>query len=282
MTTDEARRATLAANLAAVRERIAGACRDAGRDPDEVTLIVVTKTYPASDVLHLVSLGVTDVGENRDQEAAPKAAEVAAALAGSGGPAQSGVTQSGINQSDGAEPGAARRPRWHFVGRLQRNKCRSVVRYADLVHSVDSVRLAQALDRAALGRAALGRAALGRPEGEGHGRLDVLVQVSLDADPSRGGAVATGGVDEDVALDPVLATVAAAEGLRLRGLMAVAPLDWEPERAFATLAEIHVRVRAQYPDATILSAGMSGDLEAAIRHGATHVRVGSAILGHRS
>ncbi|MBX6723229.1 MAG: alanine racemase, partial [Dactylosporangium sp.] len=191
----------------------------------------------------------------------------------------------GAMQPGGAQPSGAL-PRWHFVGRLQRNKCRSVVRYADLVHSVDSVRLAHALDRAALGRA----------EGEGHGRLDVLVQVSLDGDPARGGAVATGGVDEhlalagvalddvaldDVALDRVLAAVAGAEGLRLRGLMAVAPLDWEPERAFATLADIHARVRAQYPEATILSAGMSGDLEAAIRYGATHVRVGSAILGHR-
>jgi hypothetical protein len=250
MTNDEARRATLAANLAAVNERIASACRDAGRDPGEVRLVVVTKTYPASDVLHLVDLGVTDVGENRDQEAAPKAAQVAAALA-----------------SAGAAP-----PRWHFVGRLQRNKCRSVVRYADLVHSVDSVRLAHALDRAVLNRSGDG----------GPGRLDVLVQVSLDGDPARGGAVATAGGDEDVALDPVLATVAAATGLRLRGLMTVAPLDWEPERAFAMLADIHARVRETYPEATILSAGMSGDLEAAIRYGATHVRVGSAILGPRS
>ena len=269
MTTDEARRATLAANLAAVTERIATACRDAGRDPGEIALIVVTKTYPASDVLHLVSLGVTDVGENRDQEAAPKAAQVAAALAG--------------------QPGGVTPPRWHFVGRLQRNKCRSVVRYADLVHSVDSVRLAHALDRAVLARAA---------EEGSQRRLDVLVQVSLDGDPARGGAVATGGVakaaaldeaardaasdDEDVALDAVLATVAAAEGLRLRGLMAVAPLDWEPERAFATLADIRARVLERYPEATILSAGMSGDLETAVRYGATHVRVGSAILGARS
>jgi pyridoxal phosphate enzyme (YggS family) len=252
VTSDEARRADLAASLAAVRARIAGACRDAGRDPSEITLVVVTKTYPAADVLHLVSLGVTDVGENRDQEAAPKAAEVAAALA--------------------EQPGAPAPPRWHFVGRLQRNKCRSVVRYAAMVHSVDSVRLAQALDRAVLARAGDG----------GPGRLDVLVQVSLDGDPARGGAVATGSAAEDVALDSVLAAVTAAEGLRLRGLMAVAPLDWEPERAFATLADIRARVRERYPEATILSAGMSGDLEAAIRYGATHVRIGSAILGPRT
>lgn len=249
MTHDVARRAMLAANLTAVHERIAAACRAAARDPGEVRLIVVTKTYPAADVLSLVSLGVTDVGENRDQEAAPKAAEVAATLRGA------------------AEADAP--PRWHFVGQLQRNKCRSVVRYADLVHTVDSVRLARALDGAAQQR----------PDG-GPG-IDALVQVSIDGDPGRGGAVAAPGADEDVALDRVLAAVATADGLRLRGLMAVAPLQWEPERAFAELAAVHARVRTEYPEATLLSAGMSGDLEPAIRHGATHVRVGSAILGNR-
>lgn len=241
----------LAANLAAVRERIAAAARAAGRDPGEVTLIVVTKTYPATDVLRLLSLGVTDLGENRDQEAAPKAAQVAAAL-------------------DAEETRPTPPPRWHFVGQLQRNKCRSVVRYAGLVHSVDSVRLVHALDRAVL------------TQGGDRAPLDVLVQVSIDGDPTRGGSVAGPGPDEDVALDRVLAAVTGAEGLRLRGLMAVAPLDWEPARAFATLAELHAQVRAGHPDATMLSAGMSGDLEEAIRHGATHVRIGSAVLGARS
>jgi PLP dependent protein len=235
----DARTEELAANLAAVRERIAAACRGAGRDPTEVALVVVTKTYPAADVLRLASIGVTDVGENRDQEAAPKAAQVS------------------------AEGG---RLRWHFVGQLQRNKARSVVRYADLVHSVDRVRLVSSLDEAA------GRYR-DRP-------LDVLVQVSLDGDASRGGVVVES-AEPDVDLERVLAAAAAADGLRLRGLMAVAPLGWEPERAFAALAEIQADVRARYPDASILSAGMSGDLEAAIRYGATHVRVGSAVLGAR-
>lgn len=232
------RRAELAAGLARVRARIADACAAAGRDRAEVTMIAVTKTYPASDVVALADLGVTDVGENRDQEAAGKAAEVAAA----------GVT-----------------PRWHFIGRLQRNKARSVVRYADAVHSVDSVRLARALDAAAAGR--------DRP-------LTALVQVSIDGDPARGGALPDSS-DPDVGLDPVAEAIAAAPALRLAGLMAVAPLDWEPERAFARLAEVAARVRAAHPDATALSAGMSGDLEIAIRYGATHVRVGSALLGMR-
>jgi uncharacterized pyridoxal phosphate-containing UPF0001 family protein len=110
--------------------------------------------------------------------------------------------------------------------------------------------------------------------------VDVLVQVSLDGDPARGGAV-VGGTDPDTALDRVLATVDVSEGLRLRGLMAVAPQEWDPERAFALLAEIAARTRADYPRATVLSAGMSGDLEQAIKYGATHVRVGTAVLGER-
>ncbi|RKN50780.1 YggS family pyridoxal phosphate-dependent enzyme [Micromonospora endolithica] len=233
------RRAEIAAGLAGVRSRIADACAAAGRDPAEVTLIAVTKTYPAGDVVALAALGVTDVGENRDQEAAPKAAEVAAA---------------------GADPC------WHFVGQLQRNKAKSVVRYADVVHSVDSVRLARALDAASVS----GR---DRP-------LDVLVQVSIDADAARGGALPDT-ADPDAGLAAVAEAVAGGDGLRLAGLMAVAPLGWEPDRAFARLAEVAEAFRAVHPGATALSAGMSGDLETAIRYGATHVRVGSALLGMR-
>ncbi|MBC8990492.1 YggS family pyridoxal phosphate-dependent enzyme [Micromonospora chalcea] len=233
------RRAELAAGLARVRARIADACAAAGRQRDAVTLVAVTKTYPASDVVALAGLGVTDVGENRDQEAAPKA-EAA------------------------ADAGAA--PRWHFIGQLQRNKARSVVRYADVVQSVDSVRLAAALDAAA-------GAVRDRP-------LDVLVQVSIDGDPARGGTL-PGAADPQRGLDPVAAAVAGADGLRLAGLMAVAPLGWEPDRAFARLAEVAAALRADHPGATVLSAGMSGDLESAIGHGATHVRVGSALLGMR-
>ncbi|MDZ5442759.1 YggS family pyridoxal phosphate-dependent enzyme [Micromonospora sp. 4G57] len=235
------RRAELAAGLARVRVRIADACAAAGRDRAEVTLIAVTKTYPAGDVVALAALGVADVGENRDQEAAAKAAEVAAA----------GV-----------------RPRWHFIGQLQRNKCRSVVRYADVVQSVDSVRLAGALDAAAAAT----------PDRERP--LDVLVQVSIDGDPARGGALPDS-VDPDRGLGPVAEAVAGAGALRLGGLMAVAPLGWEPERAFARLAEVAEWFRRRHPAATMLSAGMSGDLETAIGYGATHVRVGSALLGMR-
>ena len=238
-----ARTEQLADNLSRLRDRIAAAAAAAGRDPAEVTLVAVTKTFPAADVVRLARLGVTDIGENRDQEAAPKVAEVA----GLAGPAGLAV-------------------RWHFVGRLQRNKCRSVAGYADLVHSVDSVRLAAALGAAAQRR--------GRP-------LEVLVQVSLDADPTRGGALPGGG-DPDREVARVADTVAGQPALRLRGVMAVAPLAWDPAIAFDRLAEIAGQVRAGHPQATVISAGMSGDLEAALAHGATHLRIGSALLGNRA
>jgi PLP dependent protein len=223
------RREDLAANLAAVRKRMADAARAAGRSPDELTIIAVTKTFPASDVRLLAELGVTDVGENRAQEAAAKHAEV-------GTP-----------------------PRWHFVGTLQRNKAALVASFADVVHSVDRAELVQALDRAAQGRE--------RP-------LDILVQVSLDDSPDRGGAH----VDEVPALAEL---VAGATGLKLRGVMAVAPLGGDPVPAFARLAETAARVRAAHPDATWISAGMSADMEAAVAAGATHVRIGTALLGRR-
>ncbi|MCP2338285.1 YggS family pyridoxal phosphate-dependent enzyme [Actinomadura rupiterrae] len=226
-----ARQDELAANLAEVRERIAAACAAAGRAPEDVTLVGVTKTFPASDVRLLAGLGLTQVAENRDQEAAPKAAECA----------DLGLT-------------------WHFVGQLQTNKVKSVASYAGVVQSVDRSRLVRALSQAAL------------REGR---TLRCLVQVSLDEKEGRGGAAPA-----DV---PALADeIAGAQGLELGGLMAVAPLGEEPRPAFERLARIGNEVRAVHPAATIVSAGMSGDLEAAIACGATHVRVGTALLGGRS
>ena len=235
------RQVELAARLAEVRARLADAAAAAGRDPDELTLVAVTKTCPATDVRLLAGLGVTDFGENRDQEAAPKAALVAA---------------------DPAAPPL----RWHFIGQLQRNKCRSVVAYADLVQSVDRVPLARALAAAAGGLR-------DRP-------LDVLVQVSLDGVTGRGGA-SVDSADPEYGFWPVIDAVLTQSDLRLAGVMAVAPLDQPAEPAFTRLAEISAQVRAAVPGASIMSAGMSGDLEAAIAAGATHVRVGSALLGNR-
>ncbi len=225
-----ARRDELAAGLAAVRERIAAAVAAAGRD-DEPTLVVVTKYFPAGDVDLLAELGVTDIGENRDQEAAAKCAELA----------------------------HRERLTIHFIGQLQTNKAGSVARYADVVHSVDRLRLVGALDRAA-----------GR-----EGRvLDALVQVGLDRSGGRGGAAPAEVLD-------LADAVAACEHLRLRGVMAVAPLGEEPRPAFARLRQTAAAVRERHPAARWVSAGMSADLEDAIAEGATHLRVGSAILGSR-
>ena len=228
--TDPGRREELALRLADVRGRMAKACEAAGRDVSELTLIAVTKTRPASDVRLLAGLGVADVGENRDAEAAPKAAECA-----------------GLNLT------------WHFVGQLQTNKAASVVRYASVVHSVDRLRLVRALGRAARGAERV---------------VECLVEVSLDGDPARGGAAAG-----DV---PALAeALAAEEGLVLGGVMAIAPLSMEPADAFARLLASAGIVRGIRPGATVISAGMSGDLEAAVEAGATHLRIGTALLGDR-
>lgn len=226
------RRAGLAAGLERVRARVAAACADAGREPDDLTLVVVTKFFPASDVRLLADLGVRDVGENRHQEAVEKAAAC-------------------------ADLGLA----WHYIGGLQSNKAAAVAAYADVVHSLDRAKLVNGLDRGARER--------GRP-------LDVLVQVSLDPPGSAGRSGADPG---DV---PGLAErVAQAEGLVLRGVMGVAPLGGDPDAAFAELAEHAAVVRRVAPAATWISAGMSGDLEQAVRHGATHLRIGSAVLGPR-
>jgi pyridoxal phosphate enzyme (YggS family) len=214
--------------------RIEAACDSVGRDPEGVTLIAVTKTFPASDIRLLAELGVTDVGENRDQEASDKHAECADVPL-----------------------------RWHFVGQLQRNKARSVAHYADVVHSVDRLSLVTSLS-----------AALTETSRE----LTALVQVNLDDDSE---AADRGGVPPDLAPD-LADAVALAAGLRLGGLMAVAPLGADADVAFARLARAAERVRLDHPEAVIVSAGMSGDLESAIRHGATHVRIGTALLGHRA
>ncbi|MBB3052687.1 hypothetical protein FHS23_003721 [Prauserella isguenensis] len=238
------RRAELAASLEQVRGRIDAACTAAGRAPGEVRLLAVTKTFPASDAALLSDLGLTDLAENRDQEAAPKAAEVAE-----------------------LRPEAA--VRWHMVGRLQRNKAKSVAGWASEVQSVDSERLAEALAKAVRGAQDAGT----RSE-----PLDVLLQASLDTaeDAQRRGGCP---LEELPQLADAIAR--SGEALRLRGVMAVAPLDADPEPAFARLAEAHARVRSDHPDAVELSAGMSGDLEAAVAHGSTCVRVGTALLGGR-
>jgi PLP dependent protein len=242
------REAELVATLGAIRSRIAGACIAAGRDPRDVTLIAVTKTRPASDVAALARIGVRDVGESKDQEAHAKLAEL--------------VDLGDVPDGADGVPDAVARLRWHIVGRLQTNKARSVVGYAHAVHSLDRLKLVRALADAVTG------AQRAEP-------LDVFAQVSLDGDPDRGGAP----VD---ALDALADAVAARPQLRLRGVMAVPPMSWEPAAAFERLAQLSAGVRASHPSADAISAGMSDDLESALAHGSTHVRVGTALLGQRA
>ncbi|MGA5637372.1 YggS family pyridoxal phosphate-dependent enzyme [Streptomyces cinereoruber] len=233
------RTAELAENLARVEARIAAACAAAGRAREDVTLIVVTKTYPASDVRILHGLGVRHVAENRDQDAAPKAAACA----------DLDLT-------------------WHFVGQLQTNKVKSVVGYADVVQSVDRSKLVSSLSAAAEKR---------------ERELGCLIQVALDAESGERGD--RGGVSPD-GIEELAAAVDDAPGLRLDGLMTVAPLAGpyagEPRAAFDRLMDLSTALRATRPAANMVSAGMSGDLEEAVAAGATHVRVGTAVLGVRT
>ncbi|GAA2984584.1 YggS family pyridoxal phosphate-dependent enzyme [Actinokineospora diospyrosa] len=234
------RSAEIAANLADVRARIDAACAKAGRDPADVRLLAVTKTFPVQDAATLVDLGVLDLAENREQEAGPKAEAMA-----------------------DLRPGAA--VRWHMVGRLQRNKARSVLRWATQIQSVDSDRLVDALAKATTAALAAG---------ERTAPLEVLLQASVDGDPERGGCPLEG-------LPALAERVIRSSDLRLRGIMAVAPLGMEPSAAFERLAGVAGSLRAEFPSAVELSCGMSNDLEQAIDYGSTCVRVGTALLGGR-
>ncbi|MFM9878369.1 MAG: YggS family pyridoxal phosphate-dependent enzyme [Rhodoglobus sp.] len=221
----------LGLRLAAVSAEVAHAARDVGRDPREITTIVVTKFHPASLVRELADLGVRDFGESRHQEAQPKVAELADLDA-----------------------------TWHFIGQLQTKKARQVREYVHVIHSIDRPGLVDAL--------------AGATDGPARDPLDVFLQINLTDDPERGGAQ-----PDDVA--SLADRVAATPALRLRGLMAVAPLEAEPRREFARVRALSERLRMTHPEASALSMGMSGDFREAIAEGATHLRIGTAITGIR-
>ena len=218
------RQAEIARNLQEVKERIIGAAKSVNRDPNEIELIVVTKTFPISDIEILRELGETNFGENRDQEAGPKAEIISAT--------------------------------WHFQGQIQSNKIKSICQWADVIHSISSEK--EILKFAQSER-----------------KHQVFLQVSLDGQVGRGGA-------NPADLAQLADLVNESNNLELLGLMAVAPLGVEPMKAFADLAQINQGFASQFPNSKFLSAGMSGDFEAAIKYGATHIRVGSSILGSRS
>ncbi len=239
------RKTELTDALDRLRARVAAAAQAADRKGDEIELLAITKFFPATDVAILFGLGCAAFGESREQEASAKIAELA--------------------QLCGPDAAAVE---WHMVGQIQRNKIRSMAGWADTVHSVSSSRVVEALDRAV-------RAAL--DDGRRDHQLRVYVQLSLDGDTARGG------IDVSLAgaVDELCAQVAGCPTLQLVGLMGVPPLGWEPAAAFARLQAEHARLRRAHPDAVGLSAGMSDDLEVAIEHGSTCVRVGTALLGPR-
>ena len=218
------RKAEIVQNLQEVKERIIGAANSVNRDPNEIALIVVTKTFPISDIEILRELGETNFGENRDQEAGPKAEMISAT--------------------------------WHFQGQIQSNKIKSICQWADVIHSISSEK--EILKFAQSER-----------------KHQVFLQVSLDGQVGRGGA-------NPADLAQLADLVNESNNLDLLGLMAVAPLGVEPDKAFADLSQINQGFAGQFPNSKFLSAGMSGDFEAAIKNGATHIRVGSSILGSRS
>jgi PLP dependent protein len=246
---DDDRESELTHSLAAVRSRLAAAAEAAGRSVGEIELLPITKFFPATDVAILSRLGCRSVGESREQEASNKVAEL-------------------TRLSPSYPQADLRGMHWHMVGQIQRNKAKSLARWAHTAHSIDSSRLVTALDHATATALADGR----RKE-----PMRVYVQVSLDGDVSRGGVdVLTPG-----AVDRVCAEVEAAKSLELVGLMGIPPLDWEPDRAFDRLQSEHGRVLETHPNAAGLSAGMSNDFEIAVKHGSTCVRVGTALLGQR-
>ncbi|MGY4709015.1 YggS family pyridoxal phosphate-dependent enzyme [Mycolicibacterium sp. CBM1] len=245
MTAATAREDELRTALGAVQRRLARAAHAAGRDAADIELLPITKFFPATDVAILWRLGARSFGESREQEASAKIVEFGSLV--------------GLDASQA---------RWHMVGQIQRNKAKAIAGWADTVHSLSSAKVAAALDRGA---------AQAIEEGHRHAPLRVFIQISLDGDTSRGGV----DIDDPGAVDALCDNVADAAALRLVGLMAVPPLGVDADTAFAALAAEHRRVQRAHPGATELSAGMSGDLEAAVRHGSTCVRVGTAVMGQR-
>ena len=223
------RKDQILSNLELVKEKISAAAQAAGRAPNEITLIAVTKTFPVSDLEILYELGVRNFGENRDQEAAPKV----------------GVLPADIT--------------WHFQGGIQSNKLKSISNWASVIHSVDKFKYAQMISQFSVGKT-----------------KEIFIQVSLDSLPqSREGV-------DPADLMQLAEQIMSLPNLEVKGLMAVAPLDQPTEQAFVRLQQIQQKFIQLYPAASSLSSGMSGDYELAISLGATHVRIGSSILGNRS
>ena len=219
-------------NLENINARIRAAAEAAGRDPDEVKLIAVTKTYPVDMMNEAIACGVTDVGENKAQEVRDKFEHVAPV-------------------------------RWHLIGHLQTNKVKYVIDRCAMIHSVDSIRLMDEIERLAAAHDV---------------DMDILIQVNISGEESKSGI-------EPGELDELLSHAAELTHTHVKGLMTIAPLDEDAEPHFKNMKKLFDETaKKEYKNASMdeLSMGMSGDFEAAIRCGATMVRIGSAIFGARN
>ena len=236
MTESLSQSASIAGNLANVHDRIAAAAKRAGRNAEDVTLVTVTKTHPTASIRIAAKAGVTNVGENRVQEALEKKTELEAL---------------GIKL------------RWHLIGHLQSNKAKLAIQHFDLIHSVDSIELARDLNRHAT------TAGKHQP---------ILLQLNVSHEETKFGA------DPQAARELVSQVLELCPSLQINGLMTMAPFSDNPEDArphFRALHELSQSLREQFEIGSELSMGMTGDYEVAIEEGATLVRIGSAIFGHR-
>jgi len=243
--------ADIQAQLAEVQHQIALACAQAGRDPQDVTLVAVSKTHPAKAVLDALHAGQMDFGENRPEEALGKIAAVADAM----GPDE-------------------RAPRWHMIGHVQSRKARNVVQRFTLVHSVDTLKLAQKLSHLCEERDC---------------RQDILLEINISGEESKSGFAAAGWAQAATVRESLwsdIQSMLALPGLRVRGLMTMAPIVEDPEQTrpvFAGLRHLCEALREDFPqsDWPELSMGMTDDYPVAIAEGATLVRIGRAIFGRR-
>lgn len=235
-------------NIAGIRERIAAAASRAGRSPNEITLIAVTKTYNPRTIALALAAGITDCGENRVQEGEDKI------------------------------PLLPDQVRWHLIGHLQRNKVRRAVALFDMIHSIDSVRLAETVNRQVEEQSLVGQR-----------RMPVLLQVNVSGEATKEGFAVVGGVENRAAVAELVAAVeqiVALPHIEVQGLMTIAPYADDPEAArptFRAVRGLRDELARRVPQAawSHLSMGMSGDFEVAIEEGATLVRIGRAIFGER-
>jgi len=222
------RRQELKQSLVHLKERIAAATRQSGRNIDEITLVVVTKTFPVTDAQILYELGERNFGENRNEE--------------------------GLSKKELVGPDAI----WHFQGQVQSKKIRQITQWAEVVHSLDSVDHARKF-----------------ADADNANALKFFLQVNLEPSRADRGGVSIAGLQD------FLGEIAGLKNINIIGLMTVAPLGVDPEGAFEEVAKAKNLVQKNYPSITQLSMGMSGDFEEAIKYGATHIRIGSSILGSR-